>query len=148
MKFSLVISPDNDEEIIATVHEKSELTEAIERLVREYSGDTRINAYSEKLGTYRFLDYAEIECITVEGGRTYVVASDGEKYVSRLRLYELERCLPSCFIRINKSAIANEKAIKEFRVSFSGGVNAHFRSGYVDYVSRRCFADIKRRDLK
>ena len=30
-------------------------------------------------------------------------------------------------------------------IAVVGGVDAHFRCGYVEYVSRRCFADIKRR---
>ena len=148
MKFNLVISPEKEEEITAVVHSRSKLTDGIERLVREYSGDTRIYACSEEGGSYRSLDYGEIECITVESGKTVVIASDGRRYTCRRRLYEFENSLPSCFIRINKSAIANGNMIKEYRASFSGGVNAVFRSGYADYVSRRCFAAIRKENGK
>ena len=63
----------------------------------------------------------------------------------RLRLYELEAMLPASFIRINKSALANEAHLERFTASFNGAVDAVFRSGYREYVSRRCFAEIKRR---
>ena len=49
------------------------------------------------------------------------------------------------FIRINKSALANEAHLERFTASFNGAVDAVFRSGYREYVSRRCFAEIKRR---
>ena len=38
MKFRLEICPDRDEEVVATVHEPNDLTEKIERLVREDAG--------------------------------------------------------------------------------------------------------------
>ena len=60
----------------------------------------------------------------------------GERCRLKLRLYELEAMLPASFIRINKSALANEAHLERFTV---------FRSGYREYVSRRCFAEIKRR---
>ena len=48
-------------------------------------------------------------------------------------------------MRINKSALANEAHLERFTASFNGAVDAVFRSGYREYVSRRCFAEIKRR---
>ena len=61
------------------------------------------------------------------------------------RLRDLEQILPSYFIRINKSTLANEHRIDRFDAVFSGGVDAVFRCGYREYVSRRCFAEIRRR---
>ena len=69
----------------------------------------------------------------------------GERCRLKLRLYELEAMLPASFIRINKSALANEAHLERFTASFNGAVDAVFRSGYREYVSRRCFAEIKRR---
>ena len=48
-------------------------------------------------------------------------------------------------MRINKSNIANEHRILKFETLIGGGVDAIFKCGYKDYVSRRCFKDIKRR---
>lgn len=143
MIFRLVIDKERDEEITARVHAQSLLTDRIEELVMKYSGDDRIQAYTED--DVKLMRYAEIECILVEGGKTFAVDMRGERFRLKQRLYELEDKLPAYFIRINKSAIANEKRIERFRASLSGAVDAVFKCGYTEYVSRRCFAEIKRR---
>ena len=57
---------------------------------------------------------------------------------------EISEILPNYFIRINKSSLANRKQIERFSAAFSGSVDVIFKSGYRDYVSRRCFAEIKK----
>lgn len=143
MDFRLVVDKTAKEEVVATVHERSPLTDQIEMLVMQYEGNDRIAAYTED--DVRMLTFSEIECITVLDGKTYAVDTKGERYRLKQRLYELEEALPACFIRINKSAIANENRLERFSAAFSGAVDAVFQSGYREYVSRRCFAAIKRR---
>ena len=143
MRFRLVIDKTKDEEVVATVHSPSALTDRIEELVLEFSGADRIPAYRED--ELRLLKFSEIECITVLDGRTYAIDFRGQQYRLRQRLYELEPLLPSCFIRINKSSFANENRLERFAATFSGAVDAVFKCGYREYVSRRCFAVIKRR---
>lgn len=143
MKFNLIIDKSKEEEITATVHSRSDLTDRIEALVMQYSKSDRIPLYSED--EMMLVSFKEIECITAESGKTFAVHQSGKKYRIKMRLYEVEEILPSFFIRINKSAIANEQKIKRFSTSFSGAVDAFFQSGYKEYVSRRCFAEIKRR---
>ena len=41
--------------------------------------------------------------------------------------------------------LANEHRILRFDAAFSGGVDAVFQCGYREYVSRRCFVEIRRR---
>jgi DNA-binding LytR/AlgR family response regulator len=143
MKFNLIIDKSKEEEITATVHGRSALTERIETLVMQYSGSDRIPVFSED--EMKLLSFSETECIISEEGKTFVIDSSGKKYRIKMRLYEIEEILPSYFIRINKSAIANEKRLERFSVGFGGSVDAVFKSGYKEYVSRRCFAEIKRR---
>jgi DNA-binding LytR/AlgR family response regulator len=143
MKFKMIIDQTKDEEIVATVHSPSGLTEKIQQLVQEYTGTDRVAAYVED--DVQMLPFAEIACITVIDGKTFAVDSKGRQYRLKQRLYELEAVLPQSFIRINKSAIANERLIERFAATFSGAVDAVFRGGYREYVSRRCFAEIKRR---
>lgn len=143
MKFKLIIDKTKDEEIVATVREPSALTEQIQQLVLEYTGTDRITAYGED--DTKILKFQEIVCITVQDGKTYAVDVTAKQYRLKQRLYELEAVLPSSFIRINKSAIANETQIERFVANFSGAVDVVFRGGYREYVSRRCFAQIKRR---
>ena len=143
MKFTLNIDKTCDEEITATVHAPSELTERIEALVREYMGQDKLPVYTED--EMKMLPMAQIECITVIDGKTWAIDTSGKRYRLKGRLYEVETLLPSTFIRINKSALANTARLDRFAVCFTGAVDAVFQCGYREYVSRRCFADIKRR---
>lgn len=140
MKFTLIIDPAKEEEVTMTVHEPCALSAQIEQLVR---GSDRIAAYLEE--EIRLLSFSEIACITVLDGKTCAIDEHGTQYRLRQRLYEVEALVPPYFIRINKSALANERQLERFRAGFSGAVNAVFRSGFEEYVSRRCFAQIKRR---
>ena len=143
MKFTLNIDKTRDEEITATVHAPSELTERIEALVMEYMGRDKLPVYTED--EMKMLPITRIECITVLEGKTWAIDCDGKRYRLKRRLYELEEILPSTFIRINKSALANTARLDRFAVCFTGAVDAVFQCGYKEYVSRRCFAEIKRR---
>lgn len=143
MKFTLIIDRSADEEVVATVQERSALTDQIELLVMQHAGTDRIAAYTED--DMKLLPFADIECITILDGRTCAIDIHGTRYRLKQRLYELEGMLPSSFIRINKSAIANENRLERFAVTYSGAVDAVFQCGYREYVSRRCFAQIKRR---
>ena len=146
MKFTMIIDEAKDEEVVATVHSPSALTEQLEALVRSYGGNDRIAAYTED--DWKLLAYTDIECITVQNGKTYAMAADKKCYRLKQRLYELEPLLPASFIRINKSTLANETALDRFAVTYAGSVDAVFKCGYRDYVSRRCFAQIKRRFIE
>ena len=141
MKFMIVIDKEKDEEIVATVHEHCALIEEIEALISRYTD--RIPGYAED--EIKMLSVSEIECITVLEGKTYAIDSRNCQYRLKQRLYELESTLPAYFIRINKSTLANENALDRFAVTVTGSVDAIFKCGYREYVSRRCFAQIKRR---
>ena len=143
MKFKLIIDNTGEEEVVVRAHSPSALTEQIEALVLAREGTDQVIAYTED--EVRMLKFSDIECITVLDGKTWAIDTRGRRYRLKLRLYELEQILPSFFIRINKSALANEHRLERFSASFSGAVDAVFRCGYKEYVSRRCFAVIKRR---
>lgn len=142
MKFSLVIDADAEETVAVTAHAHSPLTDKLESLVMQYSGEDYVIGYTED--EQRRLPFADIECITVMDEKAYAIHRTGEKYRLKRRLYEIEALLPSCFVRINKSAIANSQHIEKFTATYSGGVNAVMKSGYTDYVSRRCYTTLKR----
>ena len=93
----------------------------------------------------RKLSFREIECITILDRKVIAIDAKGNRYSLKDRLRDLEDVLPSYFIRINKSTLANEHRILRFDAVFSGGVDAVFACGYREYVSRRCFAEIRRR---
>ena len=143
MKYKLIIDKNVEEEIIAIVHSPSELTQQIENLVYCFTGTDNIMGYMNE--EMRKLEYKEIECITILDRKVIAIDTEGKQYRIHDRLRDLEAVLPSYFIRINKSTLANEHRILRFDVAFSGGVDAVFQCGYREYVSRRCFAEIKRR---
>ena len=143
MKFKLIIDKEKDEEVVATVHERTAMTDEIEALILKYAGADRIPAYTEN--DVKMLAFSDMECITVLDGKTYAIDSKNQRYRLKQRLYELEALLPSSFIRINKSSLANENRLDRFAVTYAGSVDAVFKCGYREYVSRRCFAQIKRR---
>ena len=143
MKYKLVIDKDAEEEITVIAHAPSTLTQQIEDLVCSHSGADSIMGYRDD--EMRKLPFSHIECITVMERKVMAIDTDGHRYRLQERLRQLEDILPSYFIRINKSTLANEHRILRFDAAFSGGVDAIFRCGYREYVSRRCFAQIKRR---
>ena len=124
-------------------HAPSSLTQQIEDLVCGYSGTDCIMGYRED--SIRRLAFSEIECITILERKVIGIDTDGNQYRIQDRLRDLEEILPTYFIRINKSTLANEHRILRFDAAFSGGVDAVFQCGYREYVSRRCFAEIRRR---
>ena len=143
MKYKLIIDKEAQEEIIAIVHSPSALTAQIENLVCSYSGsDSILGCRDEEM---RRLTFSEIECITILNRKVIAIDQTGNHYRIQERLRDLEEILPSYFIRINKSALANEHRIARFDAVFSGAVDAVFFCGYREYISRRCFAEIRRR---
>ena len=143
MKYKLIIDKNAEEEIVAKVHTPSALTQQIENLVCNFNGIDYIIGYSDD--EMRKLTFQEIECITVIDRKIIAIDIAGNRYRLGDRLRDLEEILPSYFIRINKSSLANEHRILKFNTVFSGGVDAVFKCGYREYVSRRCFAEIRRR---
>ena len=143
MKYKLIIDKSAEEEIIAVVHAPSSLTRQIENLVCSFSGVDSVLGYRDD--QLRRLAFTQIECITVLDRKVIAIDTEGNRFQLRDRLRDLEQILPSYFIRINKSTLANEHSILRFDAVFSGGVDAVFACGYREYVSRRCFAEIRRR---
>ena len=141
MRFRLNIDKEKEEEVVVTVHERSALIDEIEALISKHTG--RIPGYTED--DIKMLSVSQIECVTVLDGKTYAIDSQNRRYRLKQRLYELEKQLPGSFIRINKSTLAYEAALDRFTVTIAGSVDAVFKCGYSEYVSRRCFAQIIRR---
>jgi DNA-binding LytR/AlgR family response regulator len=143
MKYRLIIDKDAEEEIRIIARAPSPLTQQIEDLICNFSGQDAILGHRED--EMRKLSFSEIECITVLERKVVAIDAAGNRYWVKDRLRDLEAVLPSYFIRINKSTLANEHRIVRFDAVFSGGVDAVFQCGYRDYVSRRCFGAIRRR---
>ena len=143
MKFTLIIDPQREEEIVMTVREETSLCAQVRQLIL---APDHLTGYKDD--EIRRLSLQQIVCITVLGGKTYAIDTKNTHYRLKERLCELEPILPPNYMRINKSSIANESHLQRFTAAFSGAVNAVFTGGFEEYVSRRCFTQIKRRFLK
>ena len=143
MQYKLIIDKAAEEAVTVVARAPSALTRQLEDLVRGFSGPESLMGYRED--EMRKLPFREIECITVLDRKVMAIDANGSQYRVQDRLRDLETVLPSYFIRINKSTLANEHRIVRFEAVFSGGVDAVFQCGWREYVSRRCFAEIKRR---
>ena len=143
MKYRIIIDKDAEEEVIAIVHAPNSLTQKIEEMILDFSGADGIVGYRDD--EMKKLLFSDIECVTVLDRKVIAIDKAGNHYRIPDRLRGMEEVLPSCFIRINKSTLANEHCIERFETAFSGGVDAVFKCGWREYVSRRCFAEIRRR---
>lgn len=101
MKFKMIIDKTKDEEVVATVHTPSALTQELEALVMRHAGCDKLPAYTED--EMKLLPFSDIECITILEGKTVAIDRQNKQYRLKLRLYELEDLVPAYFIRINKS---------------------------------------------
>ena len=141
MKYTTIVDPSGDEEIIIHTRARTREIEALE-------------AYADQLGK-ELLGYGEggdivpltpdgICCFTVEDGRIYAL-TDTEKLAVRLPLYALEDMLGEGFVRINQSCLGNIRKISRFNASIGGSLMVTFRNGHRDYVSRRQLKTVKER---
>ena len=79
-------------------------------------------------------------------GKVYAVASEGQEYVIKARLYELEtRLTPEDFVRISNSELVNLRQVKGFDLSLAGTIRVTLSDGQTTYVSRRYVGKIKER---
>lgn len=145
MKFKLIIDRGSDEEIIAKVHSESDLTRDTENMVLHFSGSDSVLVMGED--EMMHLSFFQIECITIIDRKTYAIDKRGNQYRIKQKLFEIEERMPSYFAQINKSSLANLHSIKKFKSAFNGSIDVEFTCGYVDYVSRRCLPEIRRRFL-
>ncbi len=145
MKFKIFIDKEKEEEIIATVHKRTKLIDEIEALVVNEDTVDEIAGYDDD--GIAILKLESIEAFYIENSKTYAVCTDKKRYRIKSPLYELEKILPNNFKKLNKSNIANMNHIVRFKTLLNGAVDAEFKSGFTDYISRRCFAELKRRYL-
>lgn len=141
MKIKIFIDKEHDEEIQIFAHEKTELIDKIERLVK---GEENIVAKRDRI-SYNINLY-DVVCFTAEDNKVFAHAGK-EMFEVDEKIYELEKSLPDNFLKINKSCIANIDKIKSFDATITGTLAVNFKNGYRDYVSRRRMKYVKERLL-
>ena len=140
MKCTVIIDKSREEEVIVYAHSESDLTKKIEEAAKE--GEVRLLGFRE--GEIVPLIPDDVICFSVVDGHVMAATGNG-KYRLRERLCAIEEVLPSDFVRINQSCIANLRKILRFEASYGGALRVVFKNGDVDYVSRRQLKNVKRR---
>ena len=140
MKFRLIIDKNREEEILVYAHQKTPLTESIEKLVSQE--EFRLIGYVDREAVK--LDFDEICRFTVEDNRVFAETVNA-KYRLKFRLREIEEKMPPVFVKINQSCLANINMIERFDASVSGSLLVKFKNGSTDYVSRRQLKTVKER---
>ncbi len=109
LKIRIEICDGGEEELILRCHSRdariSRIEDALESIVR---GSREITLYSG--GTEFYIPISEILFFETAEGKVYAHTND-RTFTALYKLFELENILPSSFVRISKSAIANVRAI-------------------------------------
>ena len=140
MKCTTIIDKNREEEIIIYLHERSELSDKIERLVLE--SDTELFGYLDR--SIVKLDPKEIFCFFIEDGKVFAGIKDKNLRIMR-RLYEIEQTFGTDFLKINQSCLINKEKIEKFDVTLGGALRVTLKNGYSDYISRRQLKSVKER---
>lgn len=123
MKIRTEIS--DSEEIIIRCRERNDRIRSLEAAIEEtLRGENEISLFSD--GTEFFVPKISILYFESSGGKVYAHTRD-RIYTAPHKLFELEGILPSSFVRISKSAIANIAEISYLRREIVGNGEMGFR---------------------
>lgn len=125
MRIKIEIS-DESEEIIIRCREHDDKILEIERAIDNVlKGNGEMVLYSA--GTEFYVAKSDILFFESEGDKIYAQTA-GKRYVTTYKLFELEDLMPSYFVRISKSTIANVKAISSMRREVIGNGEITFKN--------------------
>ena len=141
MKYTTVIDPRREEEVIIHAKKKTREIDELESYLDRMSAE--LMGYGED-GQIVPLRPAEVHCFIVEDGKVYALTDTG-KLTVRLPLYAIEEMLSEDFVRINQSCLGNVRRIARFDASIGGSLMVTFENGHRDYVSRRQLKTVKER---
>lgn len=143
MKFKLLIKPNEEEIVQAQLHRTSKFSEQLEEFVMNDGKNNPLIGFDEDK-EIAYLNLDDISIITVIDGKIYAILNNNQKYWLKQRLYQVADQLPDYFLKINKSSIVNRHQIEKFMINSGAGINVIMKNNITDYVSRRCFAKIRR----
>ncbi len=125
MRIRIEIS-DDAEEIIIKCRERDDRVNEIERVIDNVLGSGgELILYIN--GTEYYVPRGEILFFESEGDKIYAHTA-AKRYVTTYKLFELENIMPSYFVRISKSTIANIKLISSLRREVTGNGEITFKS--------------------
>ena len=122
------------------------MTRELESLVQLLSQDRSTSLTGFRGSQVVLLEPERILRLYASQGKVMARTAEGEEYVVRARLYELEeRLARKEFVRISNSELVNLRQIKGFDLSLTGTIRVTLVDGETTYVSRRYMGKIKER---
>lgn len=142
MRVRIEIAEDSGEEIIIRCRERNERIVDIERAL-----DSALKSSGELAlyinGTEYFVPRSEILYFESEGDRIFA-GTKSHRYVTTFKLFELEDLMPSYFVRISKSTIANVKLISSIKREVTGNGELTFKGSEKKvYFSRSYYKKLR-----
>lgn len=139
MKCKIFVDKNKDEEVLIYTHEINGHVEEIKRVVTQ-----EIELVGYKNEEIKKIDLSDVTCFIIEDGKTYAYLKN-DKFLIKLRLFQIEEIINESFVKINQSCIANIRKIKKFEATLGGSLLVKFNNGYSDYISRRQLKKVKER---
>ena len=122
------------------------MTRELESLVKQLQQNQNLAVAGFQGSQAVLLEPERILRLYASQGKVFAGTMDGNEYVVKARLYELEARLASeGFVRISNSELVNLRQIKGFDLSLSGTIRVTLSDGQTTYVSRRYMGKIKER---
>lgn len=136
MKVECKISADYKEPY-AILH-INRMTEAVAEIISmlEKENTTSPTLIASKDRKTYFIKPEDISLVRTEGREIVCYDKHGNRYLLDKPLYELERILNICFVRVSKSTIVNINQINHVEASFNGTMELVMKNGITDYISR------------
>ncbi len=144
MKVRIEICGEGDEEIVIRCREYDERIGRIERALDGVAKSRRtLLLYIGN--TEHYVSVADILFFETADGKVTAHTAD-RMYTAPHKLFELENILPSSFVRISKSAIANVMKISSLSRELVGnGEISFYRTEKITYFSRAYYKILKDR---
>ena len=139
MKIRIELDDGLDE--IEVIIRAGQLSAELEQIQQALSQVNRPQLIFYKGNSEYFLDLADILFFETDGSRVFGHSRDNA-YEVKLKLYELEDCLPPHFCRISKSSIVNTRSIYSLEKSFSGTIRFYDTVKQI-HVSRHYYQLLK-----
>ncbi len=125
----------NEDEITIRCRELNDQIEQLQKAVHEISASSGRYVF-QKGETQYYFSLEEILFFEADDHRVYAHTKN-EVYETKYKLYELEKILPSYFLRVSKSTILNLREVLSIRKNLTSASLVEFRnSNKKTYVSR------------
>ena len=141
MRIKLEIADETDEIIIRCRERDTRILEIERAIENVLKGSGEMILYLSS--TEYYIAKSDILFFESEGDKIYARTSD-RSYTTDYKLFELEDIMPSYFVRISKSTIANVKAISSMRREVTGNGEVTFKNcDRKAYFSRGYYKKLK-----